>query len=199
MINNNESVEAYQWQAANSTWQQIGQVVDAVGSGRKQLYEGQEYDYVFDVDVSEGMPPLKLPYNVSGELKSDRSTDIQRTLGLQRSASSTGMTSLAAMLSRSSTLFTRTLAVSSLERAAATTSTPTLAPPATPEVVFRREAALAGASRPTHSLVALATPAVASLPAVRAALAEQTPSPAPRRTRALRRPRQARSCRLRRT
>ncbi|CAK9781176.1 PFU-domain-containing protein [Cutaneotrichosporon oleaginosum] len=65
MINNNDSVEAYQWQAANSTWQQIGQVVDAVGSGRKQLYEGKEYDYVFDVDVSEGMPPLKLPYNVS--------------------------------------------------------------------------------------------------------------------------------------
>jgi hypothetical protein len=43
-------------------------VVDAIGSGRKQLYEGQEYDYVFDVDVSEGMPPLKLPYNISGEL-----------------------------------------------------------------------------------------------------------------------------------
>jgi hypothetical protein len=43
-------------------------VVDAIGSGRKQLYEGQEYDYVFDVDVSEGMPPLKLPYNISGKL-----------------------------------------------------------------------------------------------------------------------------------
>ncbi|BEJ16389.1 hypothetical protein CspHIS471_0509940 [Cutaneotrichosporon sp. HIS471] len=65
MINNNDNVEAYQWQAANSTWQQIGQVVDAVGSGRKQLYEGKEYDHVFDVDVSEGMPPLKLPYNVT--------------------------------------------------------------------------------------------------------------------------------------
>lgn len=43
-------------------------MVDAIGSGRKQLYEGQEYDYVFDVDVSEGMPPLKLPYNISGKL-----------------------------------------------------------------------------------------------------------------------------------
>lgn len=57
-----------QWSTPNSTWQQIGQVVDAVGSGRRQLHEGQEYDYVFDVDVSEGMPPLKLPYNVSGKL-----------------------------------------------------------------------------------------------------------------------------------
>lgn len=67
MINNNDSVEAYQWTAATSTWQQIGQVVDAVGSGRKQLYEGKEYDHVFDVNVSEGMPPLKLPYNITGK------------------------------------------------------------------------------------------------------------------------------------
>lgn len=40
--------------------------MDAVGSGRKQLYQGKEYDYVFDVDVQEGMPPLKLPYNANG-------------------------------------------------------------------------------------------------------------------------------------
>jgi phospholipase A-2-activating protein len=43
-------------------------VVDAVGSSRKQLYQGKEWDYVFDVDVQEGVPPLKLPYNASGEL-----------------------------------------------------------------------------------------------------------------------------------
>lgn len=43
-------------------------MVDAVGSGRKQLYQGREYDYVFDVDVQEGVPPLKLPYNASGML-----------------------------------------------------------------------------------------------------------------------------------
>jgi phospholipase A-2-activating protein len=47
-------------------WQKIGEVVDAVGSGRKQLYEGKEYDYVFDVDIQDGVPPLKLPYNVNG-------------------------------------------------------------------------------------------------------------------------------------
>ena len=41
-------------------------MVDAVGSNRKQLFEGKEYDYVFDVDIQEGAPPLKLPYNVSG-------------------------------------------------------------------------------------------------------------------------------------
>jgi phospholipase A-2-activating protein len=49
-------------------WQKIGEVVDAVGSGRKQLYEGKEYDYVFDVDIQDGVPPLKLPYNANGML-----------------------------------------------------------------------------------------------------------------------------------
>ena len=27
----------------------------------------QEYDYVFTVDVEEGKPPLKLPYNITEE------------------------------------------------------------------------------------------------------------------------------------
>lgn len=31
------------------------------------MYEGREYDYVFDVDIQDGVPPLKLPYNASGE------------------------------------------------------------------------------------------------------------------------------------
>lgn len=41
--------------------------MDAVGQGRRQLYQGKEYDYVFDVDIQDGVPPLKLPYNVTGE------------------------------------------------------------------------------------------------------------------------------------
>ncbi|PCH37882.1 phospholipase A-2-activating protein [Wolfiporia cocos MD-104 SS10] len=65
MIRVGESVEAHQWDSASFSWQKIGDVVDAVGSGRKQLYEGKEYDYVFDVDVQEGAPPLKLPYNAN--------------------------------------------------------------------------------------------------------------------------------------
>lgn len=59
-------IDCMQWNSASMAWQKIGDVVDAVGSGRKQLYEGKEYDYVFDVDVQEGAPPLKLPYNASG-------------------------------------------------------------------------------------------------------------------------------------
>ncbi|KZT09614.1 PFU-domain-containing protein [Laetiporus sulphureus 93-53] len=65
MIKHGDNVEAHQWDSATSSWQKIGDVVDAVGAGRKQLYEGKEYDYVFDVDVQEGMPPLKLPYNAN--------------------------------------------------------------------------------------------------------------------------------------
>jgi len=65
MVRVGDTVEAHQWDAVSSSWQKVGEVVDAVGSGRKQLYEGKEYDYVFDVDVQEGAPPLKLPYNVS--------------------------------------------------------------------------------------------------------------------------------------
>lgn len=63
MIRNGALVEAHQWNAGAGRWDKIGEVVDAVGSGRKQLYKGKEYDYVFDVDIADGVPPLKLPYN----------------------------------------------------------------------------------------------------------------------------------------
>jgi phospholipase A-2-activating protein len=68
MVRNGNTVEAHQWSMATSTWTKVGEVVDAVGSSRKQVYEGQEYDYVFDIDISGGGPGsmLKLPYNVTG-------------------------------------------------------------------------------------------------------------------------------------
>jgi phospholipase A-2-activating protein len=50
--------------------------VDAVGSGRKQLHEGKEFDYVFDVDIQDGVPPLKLPYNVTGAPNVQSACDI---------------------------------------------------------------------------------------------------------------------------
>ena len=44
----------------------MGTVVDAVGSsGKKVDYLGQDYDYFFDVDIEDGKPALKLPYNLS--------------------------------------------------------------------------------------------------------------------------------------
>lgn len=66
MVRNGNAVEAHQWSRSSQSWAKLGEVVDAVGSGRKQLYQGREYDYVFDVDIAEGAAPLKLPYNVIG-------------------------------------------------------------------------------------------------------------------------------------
>lgn len=68
MVNNNGTVEAHQWSTQTQTWQKIGDVVGGVGSGSKQLYEGKEYDYVFDIDIGAGPNAmLKLPYNVAGK------------------------------------------------------------------------------------------------------------------------------------
>ncbi|CAO3696066.1 unnamed protein product [Umbelopsis ramanniana] len=69
MIRNGDIVEAHQWSTASYEWQKVGEVVDAVGSDKKQKYKGKEYDYVFDIDISGDEQPgsmLKLPYNVTG-------------------------------------------------------------------------------------------------------------------------------------
>ncbi|SPO40677.1 related to DOA1 - involved in ubiquitin-dependent proteolysis [Pseudozyma flocculosa] len=65
MVRNGDVVEAHQWSTASGSWVKIGEVVGGVGSGQKKLHEGKEYDYVFDVDIADGVPPLKLPYNLS--------------------------------------------------------------------------------------------------------------------------------------
>lgn len=62
----NGSVSAHQWSQGSQSWMNVGTVVDAVGSsGKKTSYAGEDYDYVFDVDIEDGKPPLKLPYNLS--------------------------------------------------------------------------------------------------------------------------------------
>src|ERR1700724_1482821 len=65
MVKNGASVEAHQWSSSTSSWTKIGDVVNAVSQSQKQTYNGIEYDYVFDVDIQEGAPALKLPYNVA--------------------------------------------------------------------------------------------------------------------------------------
>ncbi|KAI5968762.1 lub1 [Candida margitis] len=57
------TIEAHQW--SGGEWHKIGDVVGGASSTKKQTYEGQEYDYVFDVDIKDGEPPLKLPYNLN--------------------------------------------------------------------------------------------------------------------------------------
>lgn len=62
----NGSVTAHTWSMSQQQWVNVGTVVDAVGStGKKVEYQGQSYDFVFDVDIEDGKPPLKLPYNLS--------------------------------------------------------------------------------------------------------------------------------------
>lgn len=54
-------VEAHQWTA--NQWVKIGEVVDGA-AGATASHGGADYDYVFDVDIEDGKPPLKLPFNL---------------------------------------------------------------------------------------------------------------------------------------
>jgi phospholipase A-2-activating protein len=56
----------YQWSMSQQQWIKIGQVVDSAGaSGNKTVHNGKEYDFVFDIDIEDGKPALKLPFNVT--------------------------------------------------------------------------------------------------------------------------------------
>lgn len=61
----NGKILCYQW--TSGKWECVGDVMGAAGGTQetsgKTLHEGIEYDYVFNVDIEDGAPPLKLPYN----------------------------------------------------------------------------------------------------------------------------------------
>ncbi|XP_067931333.1 phospholipase A-2-activating protein-like [Watersipora subatra] len=67
MIKVGTEVEAHQWSSGERKWLKVGQVVGSSGgkSSSRTLHEGKEYDFVFSVDIAEGQPPLKLPYNIT--------------------------------------------------------------------------------------------------------------------------------------
>lgn len=58
-------IEAHQF--SNGSWTKVGDVMgtSSIGNDKKVSFEGSLYDYVFDVDIEDGKPPLKLPVNVS--------------------------------------------------------------------------------------------------------------------------------------
>ncbi|WCJ33852.1 transducin family protein / WD-40 repeat family protein [Euphorbia peplus] len=57
---------AYSWNLREQKWDKIGEVVDGPDDGVKRpVLDGSEYDYVFDVDIGDGEPIRKLPYNRS--------------------------------------------------------------------------------------------------------------------------------------
>ena len=59
----NGVLEAHQF--SSGAWSKVGDVVSSAGSDKKVKWEGKSYDYVFDVDIEEGQPPLKLALNAS--------------------------------------------------------------------------------------------------------------------------------------
>lgn len=59
----------FEFDAPAGEWTKLGDVVggadggDTVAGGSSKWHAGRQWDHVFDVDVADGAPPLKLPYN----------------------------------------------------------------------------------------------------------------------------------------
>ncbi|XP_027353628.1 phospholipase A-2-activating protein [Abrus precatorius] len=56
---------AYAWSMREQKWDKIGEVVDGPEESNRPFFDGIQYDYVFDVDIGDGLPIRKLPYNRS--------------------------------------------------------------------------------------------------------------------------------------
>ncbi|XP_057788250.1 uncharacterized protein LOC131005346 [Salvia miltiorrhiza] len=57
---------AYAWNMREQKWDKIGEVVDGPDDNMKpSMLNGKQYDHVFDVDIGDGEPIRKLPYNRS--------------------------------------------------------------------------------------------------------------------------------------
>lgn len=66
LIREGTKVTVFSWSAEQKEWTKVGDVAGAneENSG-KSLHQGKEYDFVFSIDIKDGVPPLKLPYNLS--------------------------------------------------------------------------------------------------------------------------------------
>jgi len=71
MVRTGDKVAVHSWSMADQKWTKIGDVVGAAGgtesTSGKKLYQGKEYDYVFDIEIDEPKSTLKLPFNVSDD------------------------------------------------------------------------------------------------------------------------------------
>ena len=59
-------ITAHSWSEGEQKWTLLGDVVgnnDNVKTSSKSMYDGKEYDHVFNIDIGDGIPALKLPYN----------------------------------------------------------------------------------------------------------------------------------------
>lgn len=65
VIREGDNGVAYSWNSKEYKWDKIGEVVDGPGdSTTNQILDGVRYDYVFNVDIGDGEPVRKLPYNL---------------------------------------------------------------------------------------------------------------------------------------
>eukprot|EP01025_Chloroclados_australasicus_P028368 TRINITY_DN2813_c1_g1_i1.p1 TRINITY_DN2813_c1_g1~~TRINITY_DN2813_c1_g1_i1.p1 ORF type:complete len:801 (-),score=103.55 TRINITY_DN2813_c1_g1_i1:283-2685(-) len=65
-VRENGDVVAYNWSASGFEWQRIGTVVSGPENNvnvPRKWHKGREWDFVFDVDVEDGAPMLKLAVN----------------------------------------------------------------------------------------------------------------------------------------
>ncbi|XP_022136219.1 phospholipase A-2-activating protein [Momordica charantia] len=68
VIREGDNGVAYSWNSKDYKWDKIGEVVDGPDdNGRNHVLDGVEYDYVFDVDIGDGEPIRKLPYNLADD------------------------------------------------------------------------------------------------------------------------------------
>uniref|UniRef100_A0A0D6QXS4 Phospholipase A-2-activating protein n=1 Tax=Araucaria cunninghamii TaxID=56994 RepID=A0A0D6QXS4_ARACU len=64
IVREGDSGVAYSWNMAEYKWDKIGEVVDGPdGSQGRKTLDGVPYDHVFDVDIGDGEPIRRLPYN----------------------------------------------------------------------------------------------------------------------------------------
>ncbi|XP_047985835.1 phospholipase A-2-activating protein isoform X2 [Leguminivora glycinivorella] len=64
LIRRGTNVKCYSWNAAACSWDEVGDVMGAnPPTEGKTMFQGKEYDFVFSVDIKDGAPPLKLPFN----------------------------------------------------------------------------------------------------------------------------------------
>lgn len=64
LVRRGANVKCYSWSVAENTWNEIGDVMGAnPPSEGKTMHQGKEYDFVFSVDIKDGEPPIKLPFN----------------------------------------------------------------------------------------------------------------------------------------
>lgn len=65
LVNEGGTGVAYSWNMGTMVWDRIGEITDGPGdvSQGGKMYNGKQYDYVFDVDIGDGIPHRKLPFN----------------------------------------------------------------------------------------------------------------------------------------